>query len=77
MAHWIGAQGRVKVAKKTQKHPHLLSSPPENPKLKAKIFFPISTRRLAESVDVLNCSLALAADDLWPKKCEPLQWPAL
>jgi len=23
MAHWIGAQGRVKVSKKTQKYPHL------------------------------------------------------
>jgi len=23
LAHWIGAQGRVKLAKNTQKHPHL------------------------------------------------------
>ena len=23
MAYWIGDQGRVKLAKKTQKHPHL------------------------------------------------------
>jgi len=28
----------------------------------------MSTRRLAESVESLNSSLALAAGDLWPKK---------
>ena len=32
------------------------------------------TRRLAESVDGLNSSLALAAGDLWPKKGEPIYW---
>ena len=34
------------------------------------------TRRLAESVEGLNISLALAAGDLWPKKCEPIYWLA-
>ena len=28
----------------------------------------MSTRRLAESIEGLNSSLALAAGDLWPKK---------
>ena len=35
---------------------------------KEKIIFSISTRRLAESVKGLNSSLALAADNFWPKK---------
>ena len=36
----------------------------------------MSTRRLAESVEGLNSSLALAAGDLWPKKGEPIYWLA-
>jgi len=32
----------------------------------------MSTRRLAESVEGLNSSLALAVGDLWPKKCWPI-----
>jgi len=32
----------------------------------------MSTRRLAESVEGLNSSLALAAGDLWPKKGRPI-----
>ena len=31
-------------------------------------FFSMLTRRLAESVEGLNSSLALAAGNLWPKK---------
>ena len=39
MAHWIGAQGRVKVAKK-RKTPLLVTFPAENPKHKTKnVFF--------------------------------------
>jgi len=61
---WVGAQGRPKVAKKRQYQSHLWRSPPENPKPKTKkIFFSISTRRHAESVEGLNSSLALAAGD--------------
>ena len=41
-----------------------------------KIFFLMSTRRLAESLEGLNSSLALAAGDLWPKKGEPIYWLA-
>jgi len=32
----------------------------------------MSTRRLAESVEGLNSSLALVAGDLWPKKGRPI-----
>jgi len=32
----------------------------------------MSTKRLAESVQGLNSSLALVADDLWPKKGRPI-----
>jgi len=35
------------------------------------IFFSMSTRRLAESMEGLNSSLALAAGDLWSK----MGWP--
>jgi len=39
MAHWIGAQGREKVAKK-RKTPPLVTFPAENPKHKTKkVFF--------------------------------------
>jgi len=37
-----------------------------------KRFFSMSTRRLAESVEGLNSSLALAAGDFWPKKGRPI-----
>jgi len=47
-------------------------SPPENAKPKTKTFFFMSTRRLAESVEGLNSSLALSAGDLWPKKGRPI-----
>jgi len=36
----------------------------------------MSTRRLGESVEGLNSSLALAAGDLWSKKGEPIYWLA-
>jgi len=32
----------------------------------------MSTTRLAESIEGLNSSLALAAGDLWPKKGRPI-----
>jgi len=49
-----------------------VTSPPETHHQKGKTFFSLSTRRLAESVEVLNSSLALAAGDLWPKKGLPI-----
>jgi len=45
-----------------------------NAKPNQKIFFSMSTRRLAESVECWNISLALAAGDSWPKNCEPIYW---
>ena len=42
------------------------------PNWKRKTFFSISTRRLAESIEGLNSSLALVAGDLWPKKGRPV-----
>ena len=47
---------------------HLQKTPTEN----EKRFFSMSTRRLAESVEALNSSLALAAGDLWPNKGRPI-----
>jgi len=68
--------GPAKGGQKKQKHPHLWQSPQIIPSRKRKNFFSISTRRLAESVEGLNSPLALAAVDLWPKKCGPMYWPA-
>jgi len=45
---------------------HLQKTPTE------KRFSSMSTRRLAESVEDSNSSLALAAGDLWPKKGRPI-----
>jgi len=66
MAHWIGAQGRVKLAKKTQQHPPLMTSSSENPKPKTD-FFSVGTRSVAKSVDGSNTSLALSTGELWLK----------
>jgi len=43
----------------------------QKPPTKTKNVF-MSTRRLAEYVEGLNSSLALAAGDLWPKKGRPI-----
>jgi len=59
------------------KTPLLVTFPPENLKPKTKtFFFSMSTRRLAEFVESLNSSLALAVGDLWPKKGMPICWRA-
>ena len=76
MTHWDSAQGQAKMAKITQKRPYLCRSPQKTSNPKRKIFFLMSTRRLAESVEGLNSSLALAAGDLWPKKGAPICWRA-
>jgi len=57
---------------KTCPHCDVTSRKPQ-PKTK-NVFFWMSTRRLAESVEGLNSSLALAAGDLWPKRAGQL-WP--
>jgi len=73
MAHFDSAQGQAKMDKITQKHPYLRRSPQETWKAKRKMLFSMSTKRLAESVEGLNSSLA--AGDLWPKKGAPTYWP--
>ena len=66
MAQWVGVQGQVKVAKKEPKHPHLWQSPQRTLNRKRKtFFFSISSRRLAESVDGLDSSLAQSPGELW------------
>ena len=76
MGQLVGAQGQVKVAKKSKNTP-TCDVPPANAKPKTnKIVFSMWTRRLAESGEGLNSSLVLAAGDLWPKKEEPIYWLA-
>jgi len=48
-----------------------VTSPPENTKLKTKnVLF--QSQPLAESIEGLNSSLALAAGEFWPKKGWPI-----
>jgi len=53
-----------------------VTSPRENPKPKSNNFFLIVTTRLAECVDGLNSSLAIAVGEFWPKMCQPIRRPA-
>ena len=67
--NWLGP-GPGEGGQKNAKTPPLLTLPPANAKRKTKKYFSMSTRRLSESVEGLNSSLALAAGDLWPKNGE-------
>jgi len=71
MAHCVGAQGQVQMAKMLRTLAPITTSPTENHKPKTKELFSIWTRRLAESVDALNSSLAQSAGKLW--SCKKLQ----
>jgi len=66
--------GTGKGCQKNGKTPPFVTFPPANAKPNQKIFIWMSTRRLAESVEGLNSSLALADSDLWPKKGKPIYW---
>jgi len=72
MGHWVGAQGRPKVTKISKTCPHCDITFQKTPTENEKRLFSMSTKRLAESVEGLNSSLALAASDLWPKKGQPI-----
>ena len=75
MAQWVVVQGLVNVAKKKQKHPHLQRSPQRTPYRKRKSFFlSISSRRLAESEDGLDSSLAQSGGELQRCKLAPKFW---
>jgi len=60
MAHWISAQGQLKLVK-SSKTCLLCDVTKRKPPPKSNNFFKIETRRLAESVDCLNSSVAIAA----------------
>jgi len=66
MARWIGAQGQVKLAKMAKTCPHCDVTNKKTPNPNPKIFL-IETRRLVETVDGLNTSLALLTGELWLK----------
>jgi len=57
------AEGQVKVAKKFKNTPTCHVSPSKRQTKNENNFFSMSTRRLAESVEGLNSSLAPAAGD--------------
>ena len=72
MGQWVGAEGQPKVAK-ISKTCLLCDVTSRKPPPKTKnVFFSMSTKRLAESVEGLKSSLAVAAGDLWPKKGRPI-----
>jgi len=68
---WVNGLG-PRAGQKWPKFPKpafIVTSPAEKPHTEnEKRFFSMSTRRLAESIEGLNSSLAVAAGDLWPKK---------
>jgi len=70
MGQWIGAQGQV--AKNLKTCPHCDVTSRKHQTENKKLFISTSTRRLAESVEGFNSSLALAAGDLWPKMGRPI-----
>ena len=66
--------GPGKGGQKSQ-NPSLAAVPPANLKPKTKsVFFSISGRRLAASVDGLDSSQAQSPGKLWPKECETNTW---
>jgi len=66
--------GPGKDGQKNANPPPLVASPQRTPNPKRK-YFSISTRRLAESVEGYNSSLAQSAGELWPEMSRPIQWP--
>ena len=64
------------MAKNSKTCPHCDVTSRKRQTENEQLFFSMSTRRLAESIEGLNSSLALAAGDLWPKKCRSIYWPA-
>ena len=67
MGQWVRAKGQVKVPKNLKTCPHCDVTSRKRQTENEKRFFHLN-RRLAESVEGLNSSLALAAGDVWPKK---------
>jgi len=58
---WRPGQGKVH---QKAKNTHTCDDSTDNPKPKTKILFSVSTRRLAESAEGLNSSLAQSAGEL-------------
>ena len=75
MAQWSGVQGQVKVAKKSKITP-TCSGPPSEPQTENenRFFVSISSRRLAESEDGLDSSLAQSGGELQRCKLAPKFW---
>jgi len=46
MAHWVGAQGLIKLTKKLRKHDPIMTLPTEKPKPRTKKNFSISACRI-------------------------------
>ena len=51
MAHWVGTQGQVKLAKNARTSPHYDIAPRKPQTQNEKHLFFIWTRRLAESIE--------------------------
>jgi len=74
MAQWVVVQGQVKVVKKSKNNP-TCSGLPSKPQTE-NLFFSISSRRLAESEDGLDSSLAQSGGELQRCKLAPNFWRA-
>jgi len=76
MAQWVVVQGQVKVTKKSKNTP-TCSGPLSEPQTEIENrFFSISSRRLAESEDGLDSSLAQSGGELQRCKLAPQIWRA-
>jgi len=73
MAHWIGSQGQVNLAKKAKTSPQYDATPRKPQTQNDKNLFRW-TRRLAESVECLNSSLAQSAGEVWCCKTSQKNW---
>jgi len=65
LAQWIGAQDRIKFAKKAKTPPLVMFPTGVTRPQKKKKIFSISTRRLSESVEGLNNCRAQSVSELW------------
>jgi len=76
MTRWVVVQGQVNVAKKSKNTPNC-SGPPSEPQTENKNrIFSISRRKLAESEDGLDSSLAQSGGELQRYKLSPKFWRA-
>ena len=72
MVLWVGAQGQINTGKETQNTPIWDVTHRETQIQNWNVVFSNEPRRLAESADGLNTSLALSPGELWLKESKTI-----